>query len=59
MDPSPLSQWLGGPYQVVLKEPAGEQISGILKNLVPERHLTLEKGSDRSLSGLGIPGHEC
>ncbi|KAI0456233.1 YjeF-related protein N-terminus-domain-containing protein [Xylaria acuta] len=42
MEPSPLSQWLGGPYEVVLKEPAGEQLTGILTNLVPEQHLTLE-----------------
>ncbi|KAI8948242.1 YjeF-related protein N-terminus-domain-containing protein [Xylaria longipes] len=42
MEPSPLSQWLGGPYKVVLKEPAGEQVTGILTNLVPEQHLTLE-----------------
>ncbi|KAI0857927.1 YjeF-related protein N-terminus-domain-containing protein [Xylaria cubensis] len=42
MEPSPLSQWLGGPYKVVLKEPAGEQVNGILTNLVPEQHLTLE-----------------
>ncbi|KAI8623070.1 YjeF N-terminal domain-like protein [Xylariaceae sp. FL1651] len=43
MESSPLSQWLGGPYQIVLKEPAGEQVVGILKSLVPEQHLTLEK----------------
>ncbi|KAI0532396.1 YjeF-related protein N-terminus-domain-containing protein [Xylaria digitata] len=43
MEPSPLSQWLGGPYQVVLKDPPGEQVTGILTNLVPEQHLTLEK----------------
>ncbi|KAI0435735.1 YjeF-related protein N-terminus-domain-containing protein [Xylaria telfairii] len=42
MEPSPLSQWLGGPYKVVLKEPPGEQITGILTNLVPEQHLTLQ-----------------
>ncbi|KAI0476626.1 YjeF-related protein N-terminus-domain-containing protein [Xylaria cf. heliscus] len=42
MEPSPLSQWLGGPYKVVLKEPAGEQVTGVLTNLVPEQHLTLE-----------------
>ncbi|KAI1755308.1 YjeF-related protein N-terminus-domain-containing protein [Xylaria castorea] len=42
MEPSPLSQWLGGPYKVVLREPAGEQVTGILTNLVPEQHLTLE-----------------
>jgi hypothetical protein len=46
MASSPLSQWLGGPYQIVLKEPAGEQVTGILRNLVPQRHLTLEKGDD-------------
>ncbi|TGJ88381.1 hypothetical protein E0Z10_g275 [Xylaria hypoxylon] len=43
MEPSPLSQWLGGPYQVVLKDPPGEQVAGILTNLVPEQRLTLEK----------------
>ncbi|KAI1125178.1 YjeF-related protein N-terminus-domain-containing protein [Nemania abortiva] len=43
MERSPLSQWLGGPYQVVLKEPAGEQVAGILTSLVPEQHLSLEK----------------
>ncbi|RWA05379.1 hypothetical protein EKO27_g9725 [Xylaria grammica] len=42
MEPSPLSQWLGGPYQVVLKDPPGEQVAGILTNLVPEQHLTLK-----------------
>ncbi|KAI0143508.1 YjeF N-terminal domain-like protein [Xylariaceae sp. FL1272] len=47
MDSSPLSQWLGGPYQVVLRQPAGETITGLLMNLVPERHLTLEKASVR------------
>jgi hypothetical protein len=46
MDMSPLSQWLGGPYQILLKEPAGEQVVGILRNLVPEQHLTLERGDD-------------
>lgn len=46
MASSPLSQWLGGPYQIVLKEPAGEQVTGILRNLVPQQHLTLEKGDD-------------
>ncbi|KAK5627611.1 hypothetical protein RRF57_003326 [Xylaria bambusicola] len=45
MEPSPLSQWLGGPYQVVLKEPPGEQVAGILCNLVPEQCLTLEKAT--------------
>lgn len=44
MEPSPLSQWLGGPYQVVLKEPPGEKVAGVLCNLVPEQHLSLEKG---------------
>ncbi|KAJ3562368.1 hypothetical protein NPX13_g8592 [Xylaria arbuscula] len=45
MEPSPLSQWLGGPYQVVLKEPPGEHVAGILVNLVPEQCLTLEKAT--------------
>ncbi|KAI1361601.1 YjeF-related protein N-terminus-domain-containing protein [Xylaria arbuscula] len=45
MEPSPLSQWLGGPYQVVLKEPPGEHVAGVLVNLVPEQCLTLEKAT--------------
>ncbi|KAI1274738.1 YjeF-related protein N-terminus-domain-containing protein [Xylaria sp. FL0933] len=45
MERSPLSQWLGGPYQIVLREPPGEQVAGILRNLVPEQHLTLEKAT--------------
>ncbi|KAI1172970.1 YjeF-related protein N-terminus-domain-containing protein [Nemania sp. FL0916] len=43
MERSPLSQWLGGPYQVVLKAPAGERVTGILSSIIPEQHLTLEK----------------
>ncbi|KAI0976365.1 YjeF-related protein N-terminus-domain-containing protein [Xylaria arbuscula] len=45
MEPSPLSQWLGGSFQIVLKQPPGEQVAGILRNLVPEQHLTLEKAT--------------
>ncbi|KAI1348659.1 YjeF-related protein N-terminus-domain-containing protein [Xylaria sp. FL0043] len=45
MERSPLSRWLGGPYQIVLREPPGEQVAGILRNLVPEQHLTLEKAT--------------
>ncbi|KAI0399876.1 YjeF-related protein N-terminus-domain-containing protein [Xylaria palmicola] len=43
MEPSPLSQWLGSPYQVVLRNPEGERLTGILVDLIPEHHLTLEK----------------
>ncbi|KAI0004858.1 YjeF-related protein N-terminus-domain-containing protein [Xylariaceae sp. FL0662B] len=42
MESSPVSQYLGGPYMVVLKEPEGERVHGILRNLIPEHHLTLE-----------------
>ncbi|KAI0390408.1 YjeF N-terminal domain-like protein [Xylariaceae sp. FL0594] len=42
MEASPLLQWLGGQYQVVLREPAGERVIGLLSNLVPEQHLTLQ-----------------
>ncbi|KAI1820976.1 YjeF N-terminal domain-like protein [Xylaria intraflava] len=38
-----LSQWLGGRYQIVLKEPEGDKVTGILRDLVPEQHLTLEE----------------
>ncbi|KAI1495754.1 YjeF-related protein N-terminus-domain-containing protein [Biscogniauxia marginata] len=43
MASSPLEQWLGGPYMVLLREPEGERIHGILRNLVPEQFLTLDK----------------
>ncbi|KAI2613197.1 YjeF N-terminal domain-like protein [Hypoxylon fragiforme] len=38
-----LSQWLGGHYVIVLKEPFGQRIQGILQGLVPEQHLTLDQ----------------
>lgn len=44
MEPSALSQWLGGPYEVLLKDPPGERVTGILSNLVPEQRLTLNNG---------------
>ncbi|KAI1766086.1 YjeF N-terminal domain-like protein [Hypoxylon sp. FL1150] len=43
MEQSPLSQWLGGQYVIILKDPAGQRIGGILRNLVPEQYLTLEQ----------------
>ncbi|KAI2470519.1 YjeF N-terminal domain-like protein [Annulohypoxylon bovei var. microspora] len=36
-----VAQWMGSYYQVVLKEPAGQCIQGILTGLVPQQHLTL------------------
>ncbi|KAI5860611.1 YjeF-related protein N-terminus-domain-containing protein [Durotheca rogersii] len=38
---NPLSQWLGGRYIIVLKDPAGERIEGTLRGLVPEQYMTL------------------
>ncbi|KAI0156696.1 YjeF N-terminal domain-like protein [Hypoxylon sp. FL1284] len=43
MDQSPLSQWLGCQYVIILKNPAGQRIGGTLRDLVPEQHLTLER----------------
>ncbi|KAI1105654.1 YjeF N-terminal domain-like protein [Jackrogersella minutella] len=36
-----LAQWMGSYYQVVLKEPTGQCIRGILCGLVPQQYLTL------------------
>ncbi|KAI1799214.1 YjeF N-terminal domain-like protein [Daldinia bambusicola] len=38
-----LSKWLGSYYMVVLKEPFGQRIQGILTGLVPQQHLTLDQ----------------
>ncbi|KAI1114646.1 YjeF-related protein N-terminus-domain-containing protein [Nemania sp. NC0429] len=45
MEPSALSHWLGGPYEVLLKNPPGERVTGILSNLVPEQSLTLNNAT--------------
>ncbi|KAI1160855.1 YjeF N-terminal domain-like protein [Nemania serpens] len=50
MEPSALSQWLGGPYEVLLKDPPGERVTGILSNLVPEQRLTLNNATVVSTS---------
>ncbi|KAI0481075.1 YjeF-related protein N-terminus-domain-containing protein [Xylariaceae sp. FL0804] len=59
MENSPLSQWLGGQYVITLKEPAGERVQGVLRDLVPEHHLTLENAvhvsTDRFLGHYQIP----
>ncbi|KAI1811293.1 YjeF N-terminal domain-like protein [Poronia punctata] len=58
METSPLLQWLGGRYQIVLREPVGERVAGILSNLVPEQHLTLHDaifmGTGQKLEWLDI-----
>ncbi|KAI1373021.1 YjeF N-terminal domain-like protein [Hypoxylon crocopeplum] len=41
MESVPIEQWIGRPYIVVLKVPAGHRLRGILEQLVPEQHLTL------------------
>ncbi|KAK6949784.1 hypothetical protein Daesc_008105 [Daldinia eschscholtzii] len=38
-----LSKWLGSYYTIVLKEPFGQRIQGILTGLVPQQHLTLDQ----------------
>ncbi|KAH9886098.1 YjeF-related protein N-terminus-domain-containing protein [Xylariomycetidae sp. FL2044] len=43
MDTSDLTQWLGGLYAIVLKDPPDLCVQGILVALVPEQHLTLDK----------------
>ncbi|KAI1773640.1 YjeF N-terminal domain-like protein [Hypoxylon cercidicola] len=43
MDQAPLSQWLGSHYVIILKDPAGQRIGGVLRDLVPEQHLTLDQ----------------
>lgn len=43
MEQAPLSQWLGSHYVIILKDPAGQRIGGILKGLVPEQYLTLDE----------------
>lgn len=43
-DSNLLSKYLGAPFRIVLKEPAGEQIVGALVNLVPLQHIILERG---------------
>ncbi|KAI2609178.1 YjeF N-terminal domain-like protein [Hypoxylon sp. NC1633] len=42
MESAALAQWLGSPYMIVLKSPAGHRIQGILRHLVPEQYLTLD-----------------
>ncbi|KAI1085364.1 YjeF-related protein N-terminus-domain-containing protein [Whalleya microplaca] len=42
MESSPVSQWRGEPYEIMLKEPEGERIQGILKDLIPAQQITLE-----------------
>ncbi|KAI0378700.1 YjeF N-terminal domain-like protein [Hypomontagnella monticulosa] len=40
---TPLSQWLGNYYMIILKEPAGKRVQGFLSGLVPEQYLTLDQ----------------
>ncbi|KAI1393173.1 YjeF N-terminal domain-like protein [Hypoxylon trugodes] len=41
--PVSLSQWLGNHYIIILKEPAGQRIQGLLSGLRPEQYLTLDQ----------------
>ncbi|XXH04371.1 DNA ligase (ATP) [Hypoxylon texense] len=43
MEQSPLSQWLGSAFVIILKDPIGERIGGRLMHLVPEQYLTLSQ----------------
>ncbi|KAI6087221.1 YjeF N-terminal domain-like protein [Hypoxylon rubiginosum] len=43
MEEHPLSQWLGSQYVIILKNPAGQRIGGVLRALVPEQYLTLDQ----------------